>query len=171
MRPRRAWGLPSNISSVSSLLLFNTTENPVQSMSSWTLAGAVTKTHVMLGAETEEKLFDAPLSISKREQLEQQVPENYFYVPDLGQVPEIDVPSYLPDLPGIADDLMYSADLGPASPPPWHHSRAAHHTEVAETFKPDTGRWGTNSTPAAATTPTSPAPAVLVSAPPPPPRP
>ena len=27
----------------------------------------------MLGAETEEKLFDAPLSISKREQLEQQV--------------------------------------------------------------------------------------------------
>lgn len=37
------------------------------------LAGAVTKTHVMLGAETEEKLFDAPLSISKREQLEQQV--------------------------------------------------------------------------------------------------
>lgn len=37
------------------------------------LAGAVTKTHVMLGSETEEKLFDAPLSISKREQLEQQV--------------------------------------------------------------------------------------------------
>jgi hypothetical protein len=37
------------------------------------LAGAVTKTHVMLGADTEEKLFDAPLSISKREQLERQV--------------------------------------------------------------------------------------------------
>lgn len=37
------------------------------------LAGAVTKTHVMLGAETEEKLFDAPLSISRREQLERQV--------------------------------------------------------------------------------------------------
>ena len=37
------------------------------------LAGAVTKTHLMLGAETEEKLFDTPLSISRREQLEQQV--------------------------------------------------------------------------------------------------
>ena len=47
-----------------------------------------------------------------------QVPENYFCVPDLGQVPEIDVPSYLPDLPGIADDLMYSADLGPGIAPP-----------------------------------------------------
>jgi len=38
-------------------------------------------------------------------------------VPDLGQVPEIDVPSYLPDLPGIAADLMYSADLGPGIAP------------------------------------------------------
>jgi len=38
-------------------------------------------------------------------------------VPDLGQVPEIDVPSYLPNLPGIADDLSYSADLGPGFAP------------------------------------------------------
>lgn len=38
-------------------------------------------------------------------------------MPDLGQVPEIDVPSYLPDLPGIAADLMYSADLGPGIAP------------------------------------------------------
>lgn len=38
-------------------------------------------------------------------------------MPDLGQVPEIDVPYYLPDLPGVADDLMYSADLGPGIAP------------------------------------------------------
>ncbi|XP_006141643.1 WASH complex subunit 1 [Tupaia chinensis] len=134
-------GLPSNIRSVSSLLLFNTTENLYKKYVFLDpLAGAVTKTHVMLGAETEEKLFDAPLSISKREQLEQQVPENYFYVPDLGQVPEIDVPSYLPDLPGIADDLMYSADLGPGiapSAPGAIPELPAFHTEVAEPFKPD----------------------------------
>lgn len=37
------------------------------------LAGAVTKTHVALETETEEKLFDAPLSITKRGQLDQQV--------------------------------------------------------------------------------------------------
>lgn len=47
----------------------------------------------------------------------QQTAESYFYVPDLGEVPEIDVPSYLPDLPGIADDLSYSADLGPGFAP------------------------------------------------------
>uniref|UniRef100_A0A452UFZ9 WASH complex subunit 1 n=1 Tax=Ursus maritimus TaxID=29073 RepID=A0A452UFZ9_URSMA len=164
-------GLPSNISSVSSLLLFNTTENLYKKYVFLDpLAGAVTKTHVMLGAETEEKLFDAPLSISKREQLEQQVPENYFYVPDLGQVPEIDVPSYLPDLPGIADDLMYSADLGPGiapSAPGTIPELPTFHTEVAETFKPGELRTGVGQQlPYLA-----PSPAVLVSAPPPPPQP
>lgn len=60
-------------------------------------------------------------------------------MPDLGQVPEIDVPSYLPDLPGIADDLMYSADLGPGiapSAPGTMPELPTFHTEVAETFKP-----------------------------------
>ncbi|KAH0617055.1 hypothetical protein JD844_028659 [Phrynosoma platyrhinos] len=109
--------LPRNISSLSSLLLFNTTENLYKKYVFLDpLAGAVTKTHVALVTETE-KLFDAPLSITKRGQLDQQMAENYFYVPDLGQVPEIDVPSYLPDLPGIAADLMYSADLGPGIAP------------------------------------------------------
>uniref|UniRef100_A0A4W2ID93 WASH complex subunit 1 n=1 Tax=Bos indicus x Bos taurus TaxID=30522 RepID=A0A4W2ID93_BOBOX len=139
-------GLPSNISSVSSLLLFNTTENLYKKYVFLDpLAGAVTKTHVMLGAETEEKLFDAPLSISRREQLERQVPENYFYVPDLGQVPDIDVPSYLPDLPGVADDLMYSADLGPGiapSAPGAIPELPTFHTEVAQPFKPGGPRAG-----------------------------
>ena len=67
-----------------------------------------------------------------------QVPENYFYVPDLGQVPDIDVPSYLPDLPGVADDLMYSADLGPGiapSAPGAIPELPTFHTEVAQPFK------------------------------------
>ncbi|KAL4659539.1 hypothetical protein GN956_G2711 [Arapaima gigas] len=110
--------LPRNVNSVSSLLLFNTTENLYKKYVFLDpLAGAVTKTHNTLETEKEEKPFDAPLSITKREHLERQTAENYFYVPDLGQVPEIDVPSYLPDLPGIADDLMYSADLGPGFAP------------------------------------------------------
>lgn len=37
------------------------------------LAGVVTKTHNTLETEKEEKPFDAPLSITKREQLERQV--------------------------------------------------------------------------------------------------
>ncbi|XP_028823282.1 WASH complex subunit 1 isoform X1 [Denticeps clupeoides] len=110
--------LPRNVTSVSSLLLFNTTENLYKKYVFLDpLSGAVTKTHTSLETEKEQKPFDAPLSITKREQLERQTAESYFYVPDLGQVPEIDVPSYLPDLPGIADDLTYSADLGPGFAP------------------------------------------------------
>lgn len=41
------------------------------------LAGAVTKTHTTLETEKEEKPFDAPLSITKREQLERQVGPNF----------------------------------------------------------------------------------------------
>lgn len=33
-------------------------------------------------------------------------------MPDLGRVPETDILFYLLDLPGMADDLMYSANLG-----------------------------------------------------------
>ena len=86
--------------------------------------------------------YRAPVPCSPqliRSHLIVQVPENYFYVPDLGQVPEIDVPSYLPDLPGIADDLMYSADLGPGiapSAPGTIPELPTFHTEVAEPFKP-----------------------------------
>lgn len=164
-------GLPSNISSISSLLLFNTTENLYKKYVFLDpLAGAVTKTHTMLGTE-EEKLFDAPLSISKREQLEQPAPENYFYVPDLGQVPEIDVPSYLPDLPGVADDLMYSADLGPGiapSAPGAIPELPAFHTEVVEPFQPereDGALLAPPPPPPPPSPPPPPAPTALVSAP------
>uniref|UniRef100_A0A0D9RAM6 WASH1 WAHD domain-containing protein n=1 Tax=Chlorocebus sabaeus TaxID=60711 RepID=A0A0D9RAM6_CHLSB len=96
-----------------STLLVNTTEILYKkSVFLDQLAGAVTKTRVMLGAEMEEKLFSVPCP-SIREQLEQQgpVPENY-YTPDLGQVPKVNVPSYLLDLPG--DNVMYGASLGPS---------------------------------------------------------
>uniref|UniRef100_A0A8C8S6A9 WASH complex subunit 1 n=1 Tax=Pelusios castaneus TaxID=367368 RepID=A0A8C8S6A9_9SAUR len=163
--------LPRNISSLSSLLLFNTTENLYKKYVFLDpLAGVVTKTHVTLGAETEEKLFDAPLSITKRGQLDRQVAENYFYVPDLGEVPEIDVPSYLPDLPGIAADLMYSADLGPGIAPSAPSSAIPElptfNTESEEHFRPDLQDGGVVPPP-----PPPPPPPMPTMAPPPPPLP
>uniref|UniRef100_K7GJA0 WASH complex subunit 1 n=1 Tax=Pelodiscus sinensis TaxID=13735 RepID=K7GJA0_PELSI len=160
--------LPRNISSLSSLLLFNTTENLYKKYVFLDpLAGAVTKTHVTLGTETEEKLFDAPLSITKRGQLDRQVAENYFYVPNLGQVPEIDVPSYLPDLPGIAADLMYSADLGPGIAPSAPSSAIPElptfNTENSENFRPELQD--------GVLVPPPPPPPPPASAPPPPPLP
>lgn len=167
--------LPRNISSVSSLLLFNTTENLYKKYVFLDpLAGAVTKTHTTLETEKEEKPFDAPLSITKREQLERQTAESYFYVPDLGQVPEIDVPSYLPDLPGIADDLSYSADLGPGFAP----SGPTHNIPDLPSFSEESDVHGSPLQPNVPPPPPPPpppepalAPAIPAGAPPPPPPP
>lgn len=99
--------LPRNLQSVSSLLLFNTTENPYKKYVMLDpLAGAVTKTRSNI-EEDEEDIGAAPISITQGEALDRMTAQNYFYVPNLGEVPEIDVPVYLPDLPGIADDLSY----------------------------------------------------------------
>ncbi|XP_035677447.1 LOW QUALITY PROTEIN: WASH complex subunit 1-like [Branchiostoma floridae] len=108
--------LPRNISSVSSLLLFNTAENPYKKYVTLDPLGVVTKTRKDI-EEEEEGLADAPSTITNREQLERIQAENYFYIPNMGEVPEIDVPNLLPDLPGVADDLAYSADLGPGIAP------------------------------------------------------
>ena len=42
----------------------------------------------------------APLSISQKEQMKRPTGDNYFYAPGLGEVPQLDVPLDLPDLPG-----------------------------------------------------------------------
>lgn len=169
--------LPRNISSVSSLLLFNTTENLYKKYVFLDpLAGAVTKTHTTLETEKEEKPFDAPLSITKREQLERQAAESYFYVPNLGQVPELVVPMYLPDLPGIADDLSYSADLGPGFAP----SGNTHNIPELPAFSVDTDLPDSQLQPSTLPLPPpppppppepAPSPAVPAGAPPPPPPP
>uniref|UniRef100_A0A2K5P9B6 WASH1 WAHD domain-containing protein n=1 Tax=Cebus imitator TaxID=2715852 RepID=A0A2K5P9B6_CEBIM len=101
-----------NISSVSSLLLFNTTKILYKKCVFLdSLAGAITKTHVMLGVETEEKLFDAPFSISNREQLEQQIGVQAYFA-DLG-------PSIAPSAPGTIPEL------------------STFHADVAELLNPD----------------------------------
>lgn len=168
--------LPRNISSVSSLLLFNTTENLYKKYVFLDpLAGAVTKTHTTLETEKDEKPFDAPLSITKREQLERQTAESYFYVPDLGQVPEIDVPSYLPDLPGIADDLSYSADLGPGFAPSGPTHNIPELPSFSEESSASEAQLQPNSPPPPPPPPPPPeptlAPAAPAGAPPPPPPP
>ena len=57
--------------------------------------------------DDEENIGEAPSTITNREQLERGTADNYFYMPGLGEVPEIDVPVYLPDLPGVVDDISY----------------------------------------------------------------
>jgi WAS family protein 1 len=63
--------------------------------------GVVTKTRRALEDEEVQRMEAAPISISQREILDHPARENYFYSPGLGEVPQIDVPLDLPDLPGI----------------------------------------------------------------------
>nr|CAI5837995.1 unnamed protein product [Callosobruchus analis] len=55
------------------------------------------------------EIDDAPHSISERSILNKSITksQNFFYTPSIGEVPSLDVPLDLPDLPGIPDDLHY----------------------------------------------------------------
>ena len=66
--------------------------------------GVVTKTRTTL-EDLDEGLADAPSTITHREEMQRQSAENYFYMPGLGEVPEIAVPDFLPDLGGIINSL------------------------------------------------------------------
>lgn len=61
--------------------------------------GVVTKTRAAV-TEGAAGPADAPTTIVQSEEMQRQQQENYFYVPDLGNVPEIAVPDFLPNLPG-----------------------------------------------------------------------
>ncbi|KAK2141546.1 hypothetical protein NP493_5223g00024 [Ridgeia piscesae] len=48
----------------------------------------------------KKRVWQSTKTIVQREELNRQVAENYFFVPGMGNVPEIAVPDFLPDLLG-----------------------------------------------------------------------
>jgi WAS family protein 1 len=83
--------LPHNIHSVSSLLLFNTSENLYKKYVTLDPLGVVTKTRKSIEDETNN-LSEAPSTIKQREELMRFTTENYSYNPGIGTVPELAVP-------------------------------------------------------------------------------
>lgn len=63
------------------------------------------------------KIDEAPHSISDRANLSRSVTQDYLYAPQIGELPALEVPLDLPDLPGVADNLHYANELGPAIAP------------------------------------------------------
>uniref|UniRef100_A0A023GF94 Putative was protein family log 2 n=1 Tax=Amblyomma triste TaxID=251400 RepID=A0A023GF94_AMBTT len=112
--------LPESTESVGSLLLFNTGENPyTRYVQRDPLVSAKRTVSRAEEALTGPNLLGAaPASMSGTEQ-RGTTQEGFLYSPGMGQVPQMDVPAALPDLPGIADDLSYSEDLGPSIAPSW----------------------------------------------------
>lgn len=103
--------LPKNCKSVSSLLLFNTNENPYKKYSIFDPLGVSRKTAATEKTTQKNEIGDAPSSITNREAMEQHVPDSFKYMPHLLDVPEFDFPSDLPDLPGVAD-VAFESELG-----------------------------------------------------------
>ncbi|CAG0882192.1 unnamed protein product [Darwinula stevensoni] len=112
--------LPHSLVSVDSLLLFNTSQNPYKKYTLFDpLSGGMVRVHRPEVSQQNQEggLAEAPHSILQGEQLQMVEKESYFYTPGLGDIPDFDAPPALPDLPGVADDLTYSGELGPGIAP------------------------------------------------------
>ena len=108
--------LPAEIGYVDSLFLFNTAENIYERYVMLDpLAVGADKPAATQEAAEKTDIAAAPNSIVNSEAYRN---ENYFtgfYTPAFEEVPRIDVPADLPDLPGIADDPKSGAGV-PATP-------------------------------------------------------
>lgn len=78
------------------------------------------ETNEALNIQTKDdisKIDEAPYSISDKANLSRSVTQDYMYAPQIGDVPALEVPLDLPDLPGVADNVHYENDYGPAIAP------------------------------------------------------
>ena len=108
--------LPRHLPSVSSLLLFNTSENPYKKYVLLDpLSGAKVKTRDNLGER--EELAEAPVTITQGEELLSGPHDSVMYVPVMPELPELEVPDLLPSLPYVAADMFYTADIGKSIAP------------------------------------------------------
>lgn len=97
---------PFELSSVNSLL-FSSMDNPYKISTKQT-------SHKL---NDKQQIEDAPDSIIQPWlSSEMDLSSSYLYTPTLGEVPQINVPLTLPDLPGIVDDEKFVLDFNSQSP-------------------------------------------------------
>ncbi|XP_050526172.1 WASH complex subunit 1 [Daktulosphaira vitifoliae] len=96
--------IPDNINYISSLLLFNSNENLYKN---YTLLNSY-KTNPKIEDKKTEQIqnLNKPVFTLPLNETENQF--NYSYTPVYEEIPSIDVPTDLPDLPGIAGDTICS---------------------------------------------------------------
>jgi WAS family protein 1 len=109
--------LPEHLPSVSSLLLFNTQENPYKKYVS--LDNLIGREVHKREEQVKKGLGEAPKTFTEGDHLPGVGGLEYNYKPVLGAIPEFNLPSALP-LPNIAE-LNYSSDLASIAP---SHSNA-----------------------------------------------
>ena len=152
--------LPRHLPSVSSLLLFNTDENPYKKYVLLDpLEGAKTKTRDKI-IEEENELAEAPITITRGEELGRAQQDSIMYVPLMPELSQLDVPDMLPQLQYVASDVFYSGDVGASIAP-----------SLANTAVPDLPNIVDPSSPIVAADVPLPPPNCTTNPPPPPPLP
>lgn len=126
--------LPKNIVSINDMLLFNSGINLYNNyIFSDTLKVDTNKKTT--AKQDISEIGDAPISISDKSIITKSAGDTYSYAPDLGDVPTIDLPLDLPNLPGIADDLRYINDSGPTIAPSLSFSSNSHEETLSDDAK------------------------------------
>jgi WAS family protein 1 len=128
--------LPRHLVSISSLLLFNTSENPYRKYVLMDpLSGVKIKTRDRI-IEADNELHEAPQSILFWEELERGPRDSNIYQPKMLDLPELEVPASLPFLSHIADDELFEADMGPSIAPSLANQSIPELPELAEPLAP-----------------------------------
>lgn len=102
---------PCNTKSINNLLLFN--EPKIMFGRSSTVSTSKIRKQKFDGKfgerqSTSSTINSIPLPVLNRNLNTKKLNESLFYTPNITKAPELDVPHYLPDLPGIADDIEFT---------------------------------------------------------------
>lgn len=116
--PQGFGNVPQDVKYINDLLLFNTGKNVYKDFTASDLLKGPDQASNSYEYFATSELGPAPLSISQRSSMHQGNKETYFYTPKIEELPALDVPWDLPDLPGIADDIRYDTESGPIMAPP-----------------------------------------------------
>lgn len=116
--PQGFGNVPQDVKYINDLLLFNTGKNVYKDFTASDLLKGPDQASNTYEYYATSELGPAPLSISQRSSMHQGNKETYFYTPKIEELPALDVPWDLPDLPGIADDIRYDSENSPIIAPP-----------------------------------------------------
>ncbi|KAK2960468.1 putative WASH complex subunit 1 [Blattamonas nauphoetae] len=108
--------LPSQLKSVTDLLLFNTKENPYKSFFSLDNLEGSDKEDKKDASKKALELFPAPVTLRDKNRIGMYGMEQYSFRPAPKQITFSDIPTHLPGLKNVALDIALTAEPTPIAP-------------------------------------------------------
>ena len=114
--PKGLGSIPSYLSSASSLTVYNTAESPYNDIVKADPLEAKLKMKKQNFEESDRDKNNTNEIDFNKGLMNHEENDNLFYNPDMGDLPDFDLPDDL-ELPNIAQDMQYSLDIGPGIAP------------------------------------------------------